>query len=96
MRLNVFDKIIEGEEILVPTFELSSNPTVRISDIKARKFYLSPAHPAKPGYAEYLDEVRKYCRKMKDEYFNGLPMSLEPQIEDYWNKVEQDLMAGIA
>lgn len=32
------DQIIEGEEILVPTFEVASNPTVRLSDIRARRF----------------------------------------------------------
>ena len=34
------DGIIEGEEILVPTFEIATNPTVRISEVKARRFYI--------------------------------------------------------
>jgi len=34
------DQIIEGEEILVPTFEIAANPTVRLSEIKARRFYI--------------------------------------------------------
>lgn len=34
------DMIIEGEEILVPTFEIATNPTVRISEVKARRFYI--------------------------------------------------------
>ena len=34
------DDIIEGEEILVPTFEIAVNPTVRISEVKARRFYI--------------------------------------------------------
>jgi hypothetical protein len=33
------DQIQEGEEILVPTFEIAANPTVRLSEIKARRFY---------------------------------------------------------
>jgi len=32
------DQIQEGEEILVPTFEIATNPTVRLSEIKARRF----------------------------------------------------------
>ena len=32
--------IVEGEEILVPTFEIVVNPTVRISEVKARRFYI--------------------------------------------------------
>jgi len=32
--------ITEGEEILVPTFEIVVNPTVRISEVKARRFYI--------------------------------------------------------
>ncbi|MDP3970483.1 MAG: hypothetical protein Q8P90_02185 [bacterium] len=34
------DQIQEGEEILVPTFEIAANPTVRLSEIKARRFFI--------------------------------------------------------
>ena len=34
------DGIQEGEEILVPTFEIATNPTIRLSEIKARRFYI--------------------------------------------------------
>jgi len=34
------DNVVEGEEILVPTFEIAVNPTVRISEVKARRFYI--------------------------------------------------------
>lgn len=34
------DMITEGEEILVPTFEIATNPTIRISEVKARRFYI--------------------------------------------------------
>lgn len=34
------DQIQEGEEILVPTFEIAANPMVRLSEIKARRFYI--------------------------------------------------------
>ena len=34
------DTIVEGEEILVPTFEIATNPTIRISEVKARRFYI--------------------------------------------------------
>lgn len=34
------DMIVEGEEILVPTFEIATNPTIRISEVKARRFYI--------------------------------------------------------
>lgn len=34
------DQIVEGEEILVPTFEIAAHPTVRLSEIKARRFYI--------------------------------------------------------
>jgi len=34
------DQIQTGEEILVPTFEIAANPTVRLSEIKARRFYI--------------------------------------------------------
>lgn len=31
---------MEGEELLVPTLELMSNPTIRLSDIRARRFHI--------------------------------------------------------
>jgi len=34
------DQIQEGEEVLVPTFEIAANPSVRLSEIKARRFYI--------------------------------------------------------
>ena len=34
------DQIQEGEEILVPTFEIAAHPTVRLSEIKTRRFYI--------------------------------------------------------
>lgn len=34
------DQITEGDEILVPTFEIAAYPTIRLSEIKARRFYI--------------------------------------------------------
>lgn len=34
------DEIHEGEEVLVPTFEIATNPQIRLSEIKARRFYI--------------------------------------------------------
>ncbi len=34
------DNIVEGEEVLVPTFEIATNPTIRLSEVKARRFYI--------------------------------------------------------
>ena len=34
------DRITEGEEVLVPTFEIATNPQIRLSEIKARRFYI--------------------------------------------------------
>jgi len=34
------DGITEGEEVLVPTFEIATNPTIRLSEVKARRFYI--------------------------------------------------------
>ncbi len=31
------DRIVEGEEVVVPTFELAVNPQIRLSEIKARR-----------------------------------------------------------
>lgn len=34
------DMITEGEEVLVPTFEIAAYPTIRLAEIKARRFYI--------------------------------------------------------
>jgi len=34
------DRITEGEEVLVPTFEIGANPQIRLSEIKSRRFYI--------------------------------------------------------
>jgi hypothetical protein len=34
------DQIQTAEEVLVPTFEIATNPTVRLAEIKARRFYI--------------------------------------------------------
>ena len=39
-RGGVVETIQEGEEVLVPTFEIVTNPTIRISEVKARRFYI--------------------------------------------------------
>jgi|TARA_Y100000310_G_scaffold333176_1_gene410178 hypothetical protein len=39
-RGGVPEQIQEGEEFLVPTFEIAAYPTVRLSEIKARRFYI--------------------------------------------------------
>lgn len=37
---SVPDQITEGEEVIVPTFEIAAYPTIRLSEINARRFYI--------------------------------------------------------
>jgi hypothetical protein len=39
-RGSVPDVMIEAEELLVPTFEIACNPTVRLNEIRARRYYI--------------------------------------------------------
>ena len=39
-RGGVPEQIMEGEEVIVPLFEIAARPTVRLSEIKARRFYI--------------------------------------------------------
>jgi hypothetical protein len=39
-RGGVPEQITEGEEVLVPTFEIAVFPTIRLSEINARRFYI--------------------------------------------------------
>ena len=32
--------IVEGEDLIVPTFEIAANPTIKINEIKQRRFYI--------------------------------------------------------
>jgi hypothetical protein len=50
------DQLIEGEEILVPLFEIATNPQVRLSEIKARRFYIVDRAQIKAKEAIQKDE----------------------------------------
>lgn len=39
-RGGVPEEIHEGEEVVVPTFEIAVHPTIRLAEIKARRFYI--------------------------------------------------------
>ena len=62
------DSVINGEEIFIPTFEMSSHPTVMMKDIKARKFNIidrvniitgEPMHPVFSMKSKYIKRVYK-------------------------------------
>ncbi len=38
---SVIEIVISGDEIFIPTFELIDNPTIKLSDIKNRRFYIT-------------------------------------------------------
>ena len=52
------DQIVEGEEILVPTFEIAAHPTIRLSEIKARRFYIVDRAQIKAKEAIQKEEDR--------------------------------------
>jgi hypothetical protein len=52
------DGITEGEEVLVPTFEIASNPTIRLSEVKARRFYIVDRAQIKAKEAIQKEEDR--------------------------------------
>lgn len=39
-RGRVPDMFVEAEELLVPTFELATNPTIKLNEIRARRYYI--------------------------------------------------------
>ena len=39
-RGSVPDMLVEAEELLVPTFEIASNPTIKLNEIRARRYYI--------------------------------------------------------
>jgi len=52
------DNITEGEEILVPTFEIATNPTIRLSEVKARRFFIVDRAQIKAKEAIQKEEDR--------------------------------------
>jgi hypothetical protein len=52
------DQITEGEEVLVPTFEIAAHPTIRLSEIKARRFYIVDRAQIKAKEAIQKEEDR--------------------------------------
>jgi len=57
-RGGVPDEIIEGEEVLVPTFEIATNPQIRLSEVKARRFYIVDRAQIKAKEAIQKEEDR--------------------------------------
>jgi hypothetical protein len=39
-RGSVPDMMVEAEELLVPTFEIACNPTIKLNEIRARRYYI--------------------------------------------------------
>jgi len=50
--------ITEGEEILVPLFELATHPTIRLSEVKARRFFIVDRAQIKAKEAIQKEEDR--------------------------------------
>jgi len=61
------NKIIQGQEILVPTFEIASNPTIQLSEIKARRFYIVDRAQIKAKEAMQKEEDTKTFRAIEAE-----------------------------
>jgi hypothetical protein len=54
------DKIIQGQAILVPTFEIASNPIISLSEVKARRFYIVDRAQTKAKEAIQKEEDKKF------------------------------------
>ncbi len=59
------NKIIEGEEVLIPTFELVSWLTIRLSDIKQRRFNIIDRKNIF-NEKEYEKSTEEYIRDIED------------------------------
>jgi len=68
-RGGVVDMITEGEEVLVPTFEIAVNPQIRLSEIKARRFYIVDRAQIKAKEAIQKEEDSNIF----DASFNAVP-----------------------
>lgn len=73
------DQIQEGEEILVPTFEIAANPTIRLSEIKARRFYIVDRAQIK---------AKEAIQKEEDtQIFNALLAAVEARATQITNDI---------
>ncbi len=60
-RGTVPDMIVEGEELIVPTFELACYPTIRLSEIRARRYYIvDRAQVRAKDSLQRLEDVRVF------------------------------------
>jgi hypothetical protein len=39
-RGQVMTSVVEGEELLIPTFEIAANPTIKLNEIRQRRYYI--------------------------------------------------------
>ncbi len=47
------EHVVQQDALVVPTFEIASNPTVRLSEIRARRFYI--VDRVVTGFSNLLD-----------------------------------------
>ena len=74
------DTIIKSE-VLVPTFEIASNPTIKLSEIKARRFYIVDRAQIK---------AKEAIQKEEDQaIFNAIAASVDNKTKPY--KGQQEL-----
>jgi len=69
-RGSVPDKITEGEEVLVPTFEIAVNPQIRLSEIRARRFYIVD----RAGIKNWVRKTA-ICKDILNSYYSEVTYS---------------------
>lgn len=70
------DGITEGEEVLVPTFEIAAYPTIRLSEIKARRFYIVDRAQIKAKEAIQKEEDTQIFTALNTAVTNRTPTQI--------------------
>ena len=70
------DGITEGEEVLVPTFEIAAYPTIRLSEIKARRFYIVDRAQIKAKEAIQKEEDTQIFTALNTAVANRTPSQI--------------------
>jgi hypothetical protein len=58
------DHVVEGEEVLVPTFEVACCPQVNLKDVKGRRYYIADGkHTKREIRQKFFERLRRAANK---------------------------------
>ena len=87
------DRILQGKRVILPTFELFSNPTVKVSDIKSRRFNLIDRYIREAHNQIIIKSNKKIGLWNKINSFSPYIGTIKSKVEQMEQKTKNEIMA---